>query len=850
MVYKAQVAASVLALIIIAGCHGGLGPTVPEGVKNLTDRSGTETLSNRAVWGFWDCTIDPLTGAVDIIPLRQAALTVNVTKHLEGKPGNLLISDMDTTGLFADGSLNCTVTLKHPFPGVDMYNGFDVWGVFMHNGETEVGYDGLTYSGGPDAGEDEAVLQNPDGYTRWFNCPEFSGSGLPLFTFTPGKLSNLPAPTATLNPYKIFADGLGLNDDYYEWITSGDNAVDRGIFKAGGTNSRRYELKFPIIGGSPVIHFQYAVVASWAQGDPTLTGSPTAYDPYDFPVSANVDEAFLVRPEDIGSTLYYVDPSDKGGKFSYGIEVFDWQGGSVGGTGVPNEVNSIIIIGDFIPGGSHEFPQLELAGLASPMTVNSSAFLVEIDNCEPKSSGQAGFLVVVESGGLNGGSYDQDYPGSFPTGSRRASIIKGTVDISNEPLFHVIYVDDSNTSGLEDGTMANPYNTIQEGIDAAPDGYEVWVDDSGNPYVEQVNMKTEAKVKSVCWDDSDGGDRAFIDGPEDPETYSVYFNNVSGALLEGFRIGFAGPWPLDWPYYECTQMIRIDGGSNATVKDCLFTGQTNITTVYVIVISNTTDVEIANCRMDAIDRGASETACAFFRGVYAQACPGLTIRNNIFTDIRSSEDETSKGIEICFIIGSTDVVVKNNLIHHVITHSAVGYMGAALYEGFHFDSCPNVEVVNNTVDNMDSSEAFSINQCFAYYLMNCTGSTFKNNIATRIYSSGSPQPLARGISAFGCSVTCDFTDTYDIGPYSNGANYYGNASPGIGAISVDPFYLDPDNGDYELASGSPAQQGDPSFVDWDDTGSPSNDPGNTDTDTRSRIGCTGGPDGEFVGLLE
>ena len=45
-----------------------------------------------------------------------------------------------------------------------------------------------------------------------------------------------------------------------------------------------------------------------------------------------------------------------------------------------------------------------------------------------------------------------------------------------------IYVDDDNTSGTEDGSEANPYNTIQEGIDAASSGDTGLPDDDDLPF--------------------------------------------------------------------------------------------------------------------------------------------------------------------------------------------------------------------------------------------------------------------------------------------------------------------------------------------------------------------------------
>ena len=203
-----------------------------------------------------------------------------------------MLQDLDLSLLASEGRLDCTVALKHPFPGLDKYDGFDVWGVFINNGSKALQYQGLAYA--DLASGTDAILLNPDGYTRWYNQPEFDGDGPPILEYWPGKLSNLPDPTAQLNPYRIFADGLGVEDDYYEWISDPGNSLNRGIFTAGQVNSRRYEMKFPFVGGSPKVSFQYAIVASWEPGDPTLTGNPSTYEPGDFPSSANCDEAFFM----------------------------------------------------------------------------------------------------------------------------------------------------------------------------------------------------------------------------------------------------------------------------------------------------------------------------------------------------------------------------------------------------------------------------------------------------------------------------------------------------------------------------------------------------------------------------
>ena len=356
------VGAIVILLAIASGCNGAGSPTSGSLPSQL--QSDSSPRLSRVLWGLWNCTMEPGSKEISVVPMRGAMFTANVNNILEGSIGNLKITELDLSNFNTQGRLDCTVTLKHPFPGLDRYDGFDVWGAFLHNGSATLNYDGLTYAN-PASGNNEASLLNADGYTRWFNQPEFDGSGMPLFDFWPGKPSNLAKPTATLNPFKIFADNLGKTDDYYTWISDPTNSVNRGIFKAGSSNSRRYQLQFPIIGGAPVVNFQYAVIANWEPGDPTKTGDPSVYDPGDFPSSANVKEAFFIHTSTVSSDLYSDGAGYSGGDFKADIEVFDWQGGSVGHNGVPNEINRLLFEGSFLPGGKAEFSASQLASMAS-----------------------------------------------------------------------------------------------------------------------------------------------------------------------------------------------------------------------------------------------------------------------------------------------------------------------------------------------------------------------------------------------------------------------------------------------------------------------------------------------------
>lgn len=434
------VSAGIFIFLAIIGCSGNSSGLIPADNSTQKPFASSSNYSQTHTWGLWSVEIDTSNSEITIMPLRGPSFTANVNNLLESKPGNLIIKDLDLSGYSSQGLLNCTVTLKHPFPGLDKYHGFDVWGVFIHNAANGLFYEDLTYPGSPGAGDDEAILLNADGYTRWFNRYEFwDGPQIPLFGYHPGKLSNLPEPTATLNGYKIFADGLQHDEDFYEWIMNPSNSVNRGIFRAGSSNSRRYELKFPIIGGSPVLKFQYAVVANWEPGNPALTGDPSKYDPWDFPSSANCEEAFFVNAITGNSTLFNDGAGHSGGSFIAEIRIFDWQGGSVGLNGVLNEIQQIIIEAEFLPNSEVAFSKSEIASMALPHTENSSVVQVDISGCAPPKAGINEFFVIVEAAGLNAATYGQGFDSTYPN-ARRAAFYRGKVLVSTEaPLSHEVY---------------------------------------------------------------------------------------------------------------------------------------------------------------------------------------------------------------------------------------------------------------------------------------------------------------------------------------------------------------------------------------------------------------------------
>ena len=68
-----------------------------------------------------------------------------------------------------------------------------------------------------------------------FNFSEFSEGGMSLFSYTEG---NFASPgfsgSATLCPYRYYADGLGTYEDLWTWLN--DHPTQNGQFSSGATN--------------------------------------------------------------------------------------------------------------------------------------------------------------------------------------------------------------------------------------------------------------------------------------------------------------------------------------------------------------------------------------------------------------------------------------------------------------------------------------------------------------------------------------------------------------------------------------------------------------------------------------
>jgi hypothetical protein len=294
---------------------------------------GSSPQSSEMLWGLYDISIDHITGAVDIVPVRAGTFEANVTKFLQppSVPSNNLVITLGSGTDIPKGYIVADVGILHPFPN-SKFMGFDVKGIFMapSGGHASKVDPNLTW-----ASYDQARLLNADGYTRWWNQSEFMTYDT-IFGYTEGaKAPHGFTSTCTLNPFKYFAYGLGVSDP---WNSTTLGYTERGSFRTTVPSSagREYIIQFPQKKGVD-FRFKYAITANWSPPNP---GSPSVPGYNDFPVSANQAEPVLVQVVDNGSTVYWT-PSTTGGDLRFRVSIADWQGGF--GPGYANGVSSVIV---------------------------------------------------------------------------------------------------------------------------------------------------------------------------------------------------------------------------------------------------------------------------------------------------------------------------------------------------------------------------------------------------------------------------------------------------------------------------------------------------------------------------
>jgi hypothetical protein len=286
-------ACCILMLIFMAiGCSKGKSPVEPispdQSGLSASLQKDNGNLIRHSLLGYWQVSISE-DKTVEIVPLRETAMHLNVVGLLEGGlcQDCLVINNVE---FHPDNTFSVLMKVQHPLPQMPEYTVFDVRGIFISGGVYDFPQCGKSMAWG------DTVLRvlNYDGYTNLFNPTEFPQT-IPLaLGYIPGHRATGGDLSATLNPY----------------VTFGRDAK-RSMFGQQVFPFRSIQ----VFAKNHPIQFGYAVDVNWQ-----LVEGPINDPVNQFPPDANCLEAYRVDIT-VGDGI-----SAGGGSAPIQVNVYDHQG--------------------------------------------------------------------------------------------------------------------------------------------------------------------------------------------------------------------------------------------------------------------------------------------------------------------------------------------------------------------------------------------------------------------------------------------------------------------------------------------------------------------------------------------
>ncbi len=300
---------------------------------------------------------------------------------------------------------------------------------------------------------------------------------------------------------------------------------------------------------------------------------------------------------------------------------------------------------------------------------------------------------------------------------------------------------------LENGSPEHPFDAIQEGIDAAVNGDTVLVLDG--TYTGDGNKNLDFGGRNITVRSENGPDNCIIDCEASGRGFYFHSDEGPASVVDGLTI---------------TNGLVAFGGaiycffSSPTVNNCIIAG--NIV---------------------HLDGG----------GIWCYQDSNPTISNCIITG-NTVHLEGGGGAIYCYQ-GSSPTIANC-----IIADNAATYEGGGIYV---FDGCP--KIINCTIAGNTASSGGGI-YCYqpsSPTISNCT-ITRNSGSGITVYGSQSIPTITNSILWGNSADEIELDEFNPADPVVRYCDVEGGW-PGEGNINADPLFVDPDDDDYRLASGSP-----------------------------------------------
>lgn len=249
----------------------------------------------------------------------------------------------------------------------------------------------------------------------------------------------------------------------------------------------------------------------------------------------------------------------------------------------------------------------------------------------------------------------------------------------------MVYVDNSNTTGIEDGSYEHPYTKIQDGVDYAIGDKWVYVREGSGSYIEGVNLR-------------------------------------SGITLwgSGYNGGFAGILNTDYPVIDGEDLSCL---VIENINDCTVMGLSVKDSIFgVVQIANSQNIVINRC---VISENHLQGGGLYIRSGDGQTVSGITITGNTFLN------NASAGVYVESIGGDDTALIED------ITISGNNLSGICCVH-FHreYGTIRNVLIENNTISDYEHTGIMFNNVAPYDSTSTCRNITIRNNIIMNSISNG------------------------------------------------------------------------------------------------------------------